>query len=104
MTTLLIILSSVLGGGLVAVVGILIWLEGRRTGPMGPPTEPTGLDEPTYPDPPPPIDYLEEVTRDPPVFVPDDPRDPHADQRRIDGSDAALAEWERIKGGLDGDL
>jgi hypothetical protein len=67
MTTLLTILSSVLGGGLVAVLGVLIWLERRREpGPMrdlpGDVEDPPGLDEPTNPLPP-PRDYLEEAPR-----------------------------------------
>ena len=95
MTTLLTILSSVLGGGLVAVVGVLIWLERRREPePPAPPTppEPTGLDETTDAGLIPSRPYLREVTDAKPPIIVDDPDDPRADERRARLRRAVLAD------------
>ena len=101
MTTLLTILSSVLGGGLVAVVGVLIWLERRREPePPAPPTppEPTGLDETTDAGLIPSRPYLREVTDARPPPLADAPDDPRARDRAARARRAILAiHLERVE-------
>lgn len=99
----LVVVVAILGGALAGVV----WAT-RRAEPetldetaVGDVPEPAGLDEPTHPDPPPRVDYLEEVLRDPPEPVPDDPDDPGADERLADRARAVLDEWDRLRGRLD---